>query len=182
MANIDIITPKERQIRKSIDEFVEIHGEIKARERSLQKLKNTIMTYAKVERAKRIAEGKSDESFKIEGLNKALTFVITDGGAAIPEDSYLSLLTEFGEVANDLLEVDIASVKFNPTVLMENLDEVIEALNTLPTEVISNLFLPPPRKIKKGATARVGQLIKEEEKILDFLEKSRNTVKLQPAS
>ncbi|MBX9767262.1 MAG: hypothetical protein K2X47_08330, partial [Bdellovibrionales bacterium] len=64
---------------------------------------------------------------------------------------------------------DFASIKFDAKVLEANYDAVVKALQTLPAEVLENLFKPMLMKARPGAAEGAKQYAKNPTELLEIL-------------
>ncbi len=166
-------------LKTKIDLFVATHREIKRAERELQKLKDEILAFAKEERAFRVTSGKEDRSFRIEGGKDTVTFVVTDSGAGIEPQDLLVIESEFGSGVRQLLELDLNSLRFNTEVLRPNFQQVARAFETLPQQILGDLFRQVSFTVAKGATSKIPKLTNDVQQVKAILERIRTTVKLQ---
>src|SRR5208282_4847758 len=91
-------------------------------------------------------------SFKVLGDETMVTYVVMDYSAGLSEEDVEEFAKNFGrEAAEDLIARDFSSIKFDAKVLDANYDAVVEALQTLPEDVLSNLFKPMLMKARPGA-------------------------------
>src|SRR5262249_21423676 len=140
-AQSDTITPP-KEIARHIDEFRAAQEQAKHFEGEATIHKDAVMAYGTQEFTKRLFNG-MDESFKILGEDGMVTYVSTEASAGQTEEDVSEIEREWGKAAAEELVVrDYGSIRFDGAVLEANYDAVVEALQTLPAEVLDNLFKP----------------------------------------
>lgn len=169
-------TPED--IAASIDTYVKIQKQIKELERQALEQKSSIASYSREVLACRISQNEKG-SFRLQGNEEAITFIMQDSGSGIGKKEYNEFLAAWGEeIAKATLETDIASIKFDPETLRDNLSLVLKAIGTLPPEIQKNLFKPTVKKVKRGITEILPQLVTENE-VGKLLSDLRYTTKIQ---
>ncbi len=164
----DTITPP-KEIAKAIDSFREVQDQYKHFEGEMTIYKDQILNYSTEEYAKRLQAG-MNSSFKILGEETMVTYVVMDSSAGLTEEDAAEFTQRWGKKAADELIVrDFGSIKFDASVLEANYDAVVEALQTLPEEVLSNLFKPMLMKARPGAAEAIKRFAKNPADIRDLL-------------
>lgn len=164
----DTLTPPE-EVAEAIDAFREAQDQMKHFEGEATIHKNTVLAYAESEYSKRLAHGKN-KSFKVLGDETMVTYVVMDASAGLTEEDVEDFAKNFGkEAAEDLITRDLGSLRFDPKVLEENYDAVVEALQTLPEEVMENLFKPMLMKARPGAAEGAKHYTKDPDELLEML-------------
>ena len=164
----DTLTPP-AEIAEAIDSFREAQDQYKHYEGEMTIYKDQILTYSTEQYAKRLLKGMNN-SFKILGDETTVTYVVMDASAGLTEEDVADFSSRWGEqAANDLIVRDFASIKFDPNVLEANYDAVVAALQTLPEEVLENLFKPMLMKAKPGAAEIAKKHAKSPEDMKDVL-------------
>ena len=80
------------------------------------------------------------------------TFVTMDSSAGLTDDDLEEIKGRWGEAAaEDLIEKDFRSIRFDAKVLAAHYDEVVAALSVLPGHILDHLFKPMLMKAKPGA-------------------------------
>ncbi len=168
----DTITPPQ-EIAGAIDAFREAQDQAKHFEGEMTIYKDQILAYSEEEFVKRLLNGK-DSSFKVLGDETMVTYVVMDAGAGLTEEDVEEFSKNWGkEAAEDLIVRDFASIKFDPKVLEANYDAVVEALQSLPEDVLSNLFKPMLMKARPGATEGAMRYSKKPDDLLEMLKALR---------
>ncbi|MGE4133770.1 MAG: hypothetical protein AB7F86_19185 [Bdellovibrionales bacterium] len=164
----DTLTPP-TEVAEAIDAFREAQDQAKHFEGEATIHKNTILAYTEEEYAKRLHSGKN-KSFKVLGEETMVTYVVMDASAGLTEEDVSEFAKNFGEeAAEDLIVRDLGSLRFDPKVLEENYDEVVEALQTLPPNVLENLFKPMLLKARPGAAEAAKHYAKTPEDLLEMV-------------
>ena len=157
----DTITPPE-EIREAIDLFRECQDQARHFEAESTYHKEKIMKYCEQEFAHRFATGRT-KSFKVLGEESMVTYVIQDMSAGLTSDEIEEFSQKWGErAANELIEKDYRSIRFNEKVLANHYDQVVEALQSLPENILSHLFKPMLMKAKEGALEKAKKFAKDE--------------------
>ena len=103
-----------------------------------------------------------------------VTYVVMDASAGLTDEDVEEFERNYGrEAAEDLIVRDYGSIRFDPKVLEENYDAVVEALNVLPSEVLENLFKPMLMKARPGAAEGAKRYAKKADDLLDILKSLR---------
>ncbi len=164
----DTLTPP-TEVAEAIDAFREAQDQAKHFEGEATIHKNTVLAYAEEEYAKRLNSGKN-KSFKLLGDETMVTYVVMDASAGLTEEDAEEFAKNFGkEAAEDLITQDYASLRFDAKVLEENYDEVVAALQTLPENVLENLFKPMLMKARSGAAEGAKHYTKDPDELLEML-------------
>lgn len=159
-ANDVVIPPPD--IQEAIDAFREDQAQAKHFEGEAAVQKNTISGFATEEYAKRLMHGQPG-SFKMQGLTSTVLYVVTDSSSGLTEEERDEFAKKWGKAAAEKLIVkDYGSVRFNADVLEAHYDEVVQALQVLPPEVLGNLFKPMMLKAAPEAQQLVRSLAKDE--------------------
>jgi hypothetical protein len=140
------------EVQAAVAEYKEAQEQMKHYEGLMNIHKDAILSFAKPYHAKKNFAG-CKKGFKILGKDESMTsYVAQDRGRSITEEEADAFEERFGEKAReDLIVVDYGSISFNAEVLEANYDAVVGALQTLPPEVLENLFKETPLKACKGA-------------------------------
>lgn len=168
----DTLSPP-KEIAQAIDAFREAQDQAKHFEGEATIQKDTILAYSEEEYVKRLLNGK-DQSFKVLGEETMVTYVVMDSGAGLTEEDVEEFSKAWGkEAAEDLIVRDFSSIKFDAKVLEANYDAVVEALQTLPEDVLENLFKPMLMKARPGAAEGAMRYAKEPDDLLQMLKALR---------
>jgi len=164
----DTLTPP-AEVAEAIDAFREAQDQAKHFEGEATIHKNTILAYSEEEYAKRLHSGKN-KSFKVLGDETMVTYVVMDASAGLTEEDAEEFAKNFGkEAAEDLIVRDYASLRFDAKVLEENYAEVVEALQTLPSDILDNLFKPMLMKARPGAAEAAKHYAKDADELLEII-------------
>jgi hypothetical protein len=174
----DTITPP-AEIAQAIDAFRDAQEQAKHFEGEATVQKDAINDYSLGEFAKRSLKGKN-HSFKLLGEQSMVTYVVMDASAGLTEEDVEAFKERWGEkAADDLIARDFASIRFDGEVLEANYEAVVEALQTLPKDVLENLFKPMLLKAKKGAVERAKNYAKSPQELRELIQqlKIRNYIR-----
>jgi hypothetical protein len=168
----DALSPP-AEIAQAIDSFREAQDQAKHFEGEATIYKDQILTYSEEEYVKRLLNGK-DASFKVLGEETMVTYVVMDAGAGLTDEDVEEFSKNWGkEAAEDLIVRDFASIKFDAKVLEANYDAVVEALQSLPEDVLENLFKPMLMKARPGAAEGAMRYGKKPDDLLEILKALR---------
>jgi hypothetical protein len=168
----DTITPPE-EIQKAIDSFREAQDQAKHFEGEMTIQKDVIVSYSEQEYCKRLVNGMND-SFKLLGEETMVTYVVMDAGAGLTDEDSEDFAKRWGKgAAEELIVRDYASIRFDGKVLEAHYDAVVAALQTLPEEVIENLFKPMLMKARPGAAEAAKRYAKTPEDLCELLKQLR---------
>lgn len=146
----DTLTPP-AEVAKAIDQFRAAQEQYKHFEGEMTIYKDQIMTYSTDEFSKRVLSGMGG-SFKLLGEETMVTYVVMDASAGLTDEDAAEFGARWGkEAAEELIVRDFGSIKFDAAVLEANYDQVVEALQVLPPNVLENLFKPMLMKAKPGS-------------------------------
>ncbi|MBY0470396.1 hypothetical protein K2X30_04445 [bacterium] len=164
----DTLTPP-AEVARAIDQFREAQDQAKHFEGEATIHKDVILNFTEKEYSKRLLNG-MNKSFKVLGDETMVTYVIMDASAGLTEEDAEDFAKAWGEeAAEDLIVRDYASVRFDGKVLEAHYDAVVEALQVLPEEVLSNLFKPMLMKARPGAAEGAKRYAKKSEDLRDLL-------------
>lgn len=164
----DTVTPP-KDVARHIDEFRAAQEQAKHFEGEATIHKDAVMAYSNAEFTKRLFNG-MDGSFKILGEESMVTYVSTEASAGLTEEDVAEVERQWGKHASEELIVrDYGSIRFDAAVLEANYEAVVEALQTLPPEVLDNLFRPMLMKAKPGAVELAKKYAKNPEQMQDML-------------
>jgi hypothetical protein len=168
----DTISPP-KEIAEAIDAFRECQDQAKHFEGEATIHKDMILSFSEEEYVKRLLNGK-DSSFKVLGEETMVTYVVVDGSAGLTEEDVEEFAKNWGkEAAEDLIVRDFGSIKFDAKVLEANYDAVVEALQTLPEDILENLFKPMLMKARPGAADSAMRYAKKPDDLLEMLKALR---------
>lgn len=164
----NVLTPPP-DVAEAIDAFRSAQDQAKFFEGEASVHKNTILNFATEEYAKRLYTGESG-GFKIQGVETMAMYVVQDASAGISEEDVEEFSERWGEkAAEDLIVRDFSSIRFNDAVLEANYDAVVKCLQTLPPDVLENLFKPMAMRAKPGASDLARRHVKSPEELRDIL-------------
>lgn len=168
----DTISPP-KEVAEAIDAFREAQDQAKHFEGEATIHKNTILSFSETEYVKRLLNGKN-ASFKVLGEETMVTYVVMDASAGLTDEDVEEFSKNYGKkAAEELIVRDYSSVKFDAKVLEANYDAVVEALQTLPADVLENLFKPMLMKAAPGAAEKAKQYAKKPDELLEMLKALR---------
>lgn len=164
----DTVTPPV-EIAQAIDSFRECQDQAKHFEGEATIHKDAIMAFAQDEYAKRAMRG-MDKSFKILGDETMVTFVIQDSSAGLTDEDVEEFAHKWGEdAAEELITRDLRSIRFDPNVLAANYEQIVEALQVLPEEILNNLFKPMLMMAQPGALEKAKKYAKTPDELLEII-------------
>lgn len=164
----DTLSPP-KEVAEAIDAFRECQDQAKHFEGEATIHKNVVLSYAEEEYVKRLTGGKNN-SFKVLGEETMVTYVVMDASAGLTDEDAEEFAKNYGQdAAEDLIVRDFGSIKFDASVLEANYDAVVKALQTLPPDVLENLFKPMLMKARPGAAEAAKQYAKNPEELLEIL-------------
>jgi hypothetical protein len=164
----DTISPP-AEIAAEIDAFREAQDQAKHFEGEATIHKNAILGFSEEHYVKRLLSGKN-KSFKVLGDETMVTYVVMDASAGLSEEDVEEFAKTYGrKAADDLIVRDFSSIKFDAKVLEANYDAVVEALQSLPEDVLENLFKPMLMKARPGAAETAKSYAKKPAELLEML-------------
>jgi hypothetical protein len=165
----DTLTPP-AEVAEAIDAFREAQEQAKHFEGEATVQKDIIVDYSRDQFTKRVLKGKKS-SFKILGEQSMVTYVVMDASAGITEEEKDAFAERWGKkAAEDLITRDLASIRFDGEVLEANYEKVVEALQTLPKDVLDNLFKPMLMKARPGSVEAAKQYAKTPEELKELIQ------------
>lgn len=168
----DTLTPPD-EVQTAIDSFREFQEQARHFEGEATVQKDLILDWANGEFAKRALSGMGD-SFKALGEESLVTYVVMDASAGLTEEDVSEFASNWGEkAAEELIERDYASVRFEGKVLEAHYDKIVEALQVLPPEVLEGLFKPMLMRARRGAVEKAKKYAKTPEKLQEMLKQLR---------
>jgi hypothetical protein len=174
----DTITPP-KAVAEAIDEFRNAQDQAKHFEGEMTIHKEAVLKFAQKEYAKRLLNGLRS-SFKILGNESMVTYITTVSSAGLTDDDLASIEERWGKkAAEELVVRDYASIRFDPQVLEANYDQIVEALQTLPEDILENLFKPMLMKASPQAVEMAKKYAKDAEEVDELLQqlKIKNYIK-----
>lgn len=164
----DTVSPP-AEVARAIDAFRECQDQARHFEGEATIHKDTIMPFAQEEYAKRATKG-MNKSFKILGDETMVTFVIQDSSAGLTDEDVQEFANRWGEeAAEELITRDLRSIRFDPNVLAANYEQIVEALQVLPEEILDNLFKPMLMMAEPGALEKAKRYAKTPEELLEII-------------
>jgi hypothetical protein len=164
----NVLVPPQ-DVAEAVDAFREAQDQAAHFEGEATVHKNRILDFAQEEYAKRLYAG-SEKGFKVQGIETIAMYVVQDSSAGLSEEDVEAFSERFGKKAADELIVrDFASIRFNDKVLEANYDAVVDALQTLPAEILDNLFKPMAMKARPGAAEKAREHVKNADGLREIL-------------
>jgi hypothetical protein len=156
----DNILQVPQEVAEAIDAFREAQDQAKFFEGEATVHKNTVLNYCQDEYAKRLYSGMGT-GFKVQGVETIAMYVVQDSSAGLSEEDAEAFSERWGKkAAEELITQDYGSIRFNEKVLEAHYDEVVKALETLPPEILENLFKPMALKAKPHAAENARRFTK----------------------
>ncbi len=165
----DNILPAPDHVAEAVDAFREAQDQAKFFEGEATVHKNQVLNFCQDEYAKRLFSG-MDDGFKVQGIETIAMYVVQDSSAGLSEEDLEEFTARWGKkAAEELITRDYSSIRFNDKVLEAHYDEVVAALQTLPEEILENLFKPMAMKAKTGAAGTARKFVKSPEELKEIL-------------
>lgn len=157
------------EVSEAVDAFRSAQDQAKFFEGEATVHKNTVLNFAAEEFSKRLYNGEGS-GFKIQGIESMAMYVVQDASASLSEEDVEEFADRWGrKAAEELITRDYASIRFNDAVLEANYDAVVKALQTLPPEVLDNLFKPMAMKARGGAAEMARRHVKNPEELREIM-------------
>lgn len=157
------------QLREAIDQFRDAQEQAKHHEAQATALKDSILSFARDLYSQRARSGLPG-SFKINGDEAMVTYVVMDKSAGLTEEDLDLIRERWGDkAAEDLVVRDFRSIRFDPQVLEANYDQVVAALQTLPEEVLESLFKPMLMKAVPHAMEKLGKYAADSQQLAELI-------------
>lgn len=167
------------EIKEAIDNFREKQEQAKHFEGEATIYKDSVLNYCQAEYSKKAVKGQTS-SFKVIGSEAMVHYVVQNSSAGLTEEEFFEFEQQWGEkAANELITRDFASIKFEPKVLEQHYDQIVDALQVLPEEILDNLFKPMLMKAAPGALEKLANFTKSSEDFLELMKqlKIKNYIK-----
>jgi hypothetical protein len=174
----DTVTPP-AEVAEAIDRFRDCQEQARHFEGEATVAKDKVQTFCQAELTRRLQSGIGG-SFKVLGDETMVTYVVTDSSAGLSEEDAEEFKNKWGkDAAEELIVRDFQSIRFDPAVLEANYDQVVEALQALPEEVLDRLFKPMLMKAAPGAVATGKKYAKAPEDLQEMIKdlKIKNYIK-----
>lgn len=164
----NVLTPP-TDVAEAVDAFRSAQDQAKFFEGEATVHKNTVLDYASTEYARRLFAGE-DGGFKVQGIETMAMYVVQDASAGLSEEDVEEFATRWGrKAAEELIVRDFGSIRFNEAVLEANYEAVVAALQTLPPDVLDNLFKPMAMKARGGAAQAARRHVKGADELHEIL-------------
>jgi len=139
------VTPSDASIKDAVDEFKKIKAEIKNLEGQLAGTSAVLSTFGRAQFAERHMNGQASGTgnFIIDGHTDTVSFQYQNAGSGLADEDFQAFATAHGEkAAQELLRLDLGSIKLNSDTISKPgvMDMVVNALQSLPPEILENLF------------------------------------------
>ena len=163
------LTPPD-EIKQAIDAFRQCQDQAKHFEGEGTVHKDVVLEYCQEEYSKRVFNGQ-DKTFKVLGDETMISYVIMDSSAGLADEDLEAIKERWGEeAAEELVDRDVRSIRFDPKVLEANYDAVVSALQTLDPDVLENLFKPMLMKAKSGAIEKAKKYAQTPEELKEIMD------------
>ena len=164
----DTLTPPD-EVAKAIDAFRECQEQAKHFEGEATIHKDAVLRYARESYSQRVFKGQIS-SFKVMGQEALVTFVAMDSSAGLTDEDVAIIDQRWGsDAASEPVERDFRSLRFDAKVLEANFDQVVNALQKLPEDVLDNLFKPMLMKATEHAVEKAKRYAKTPEDMEEML-------------
>jgi hypothetical protein len=168
----DTVSPP-AAVAKAIDAFRECQEQAKHFEAEATLHKDQILDFAEGEFTKRAMNG-LNKSFKVLGDETMVTYVVMDASSGLTDDDVEEFSRRWGRAAaEELIVRDFASIRFDGAVLEANYDAVVKALQSLPEDVVQNLFKPMLMKARPGAVEAAKRYAKNPDDLRELIKQLR---------
>lgn len=162
---LDHVNSADEITKAAVDEYKRIAGELKRLEGEQAAHKAVVEGYARKTFCERQVTNTSG-NFYVDGNVDAVMFQAQNANGAIAADGYAVLVEEFGQgAADELLELDPASVKFNSDKLKEPgvMEKFVQALQVLPPDILGDIFTPATYKVTEDVFVKMRKYAKTPE-------------------
>lgn len=168
-SHIDEALTPPAAIAQAIDEFRELQEQAKHFEGEANLHKDAVSQFCLDQHVLRVQRGQV-ASFKVMGRETMITYVVMDSSAGLTEEDSEQIVARWGsKAAEELIERDFKSIRFNDKVLEAHYDKVVDALQSLPEEILDNLFKPMLLKVKPNAAANCRKFAKDQADLKDLI-------------
>jgi len=151
------------EIKFSVDEYKKLDGQIKVLEGEKAGHKSILEAFARDTYATRQVAEKSG-NFAILGDSSHVTYIVQDASGGMTQVEYDEFASQHGKkAAESLLALNKASVKFDVKTLEEPgvMQQVVDALNTLPPDLLERLFTPAYYGVVEDVTIKARKFAKD---------------------
>lgn len=156
---------------KAVDEYAKIHKEIKLLEGKQESFKNTVVSEAKAQFAKRHIDGQSG-NLKILGESDSVTFIAQNAGSMLTAEDLEVISEKFGEkTMAALTETDYGSLKFQGDFIKSesNQKKLFEVLSKgFKKEELEQMFLPIASKVVDNVIDEAVKHVKTADSLADL--------------
>lgn len=177
-STVDTVTPPDG-IQKAIDLFRDNQEQAKHFEGEATVYKDKILSYSIEEYSKRVLKSKA-KTFKLLGHESIVNYIVQDSSAGLSEDDWEEFVDRWGKkAAEELICKDYSSLRFDAHVLESHYEQVVEALQVLPEDVIERLFKPMLMKAVPGAVEKSKKFVKSADELTEMMKqlKIKNYIK-----
>ena len=178
---LDHVKAPTPDVAQAVDDYKKLSAQIKSLEGELARSKGVLEQFGRLTFAQRQTRNHGG-NFYIDGNEDTVSFQYQNASSALAGDDYQAFVSRRGEeAANALLEINVASVKFDPKTLEEPgvMDQVVTALQALPEELLERLFTPATYGVVDEVFVRARPFAKTPEEYAALMHdlKVRNYVK-----
>ena len=111
------------------------------------------------------------DNIKLNGSESSATYIVQNYSSGLTEEEVTEISEVFDdEVVDALIEVDYASLKFDPETLTENYDAILGALQTLDNSILATLFKPMFKKAVPNALQKATKYAKNEDELAQLID------------
>lgn len=175
---VDTVTPP-AEIQRAVDLFRENQEQAKHFEGEATVYKDRIVAFSLEEYCKRAWKGQS-KSFKLLGHETIVNYIIQDSSAGLTEEDFEEFQERWGKkAAEEMIVKDYASIRLNGQVLADHYEEIVEALQVLPKDILNQLFKPMLMKAAPNAIEKAKKYTKTAHELGEMIKhlKVKNYIK-----
>jgi len=168
-SKLDVVDPQDDQVKKAVDEFIEISGEIKNLEGQLAGPKEMLNQYGQTQFAQRQFSGRTG-NFRILGENTSCQYQVQERSRHLDDDALDQFAETYSDNGRNLFETDLGSVRFNADFLKQDgvYEKLIKALQPLGPEFLQELLIPAGYKVTKGSITNAAKLAETEDQLAEM--------------
>lgn len=177
-SKVDAVKPP-AEIQRDVDRFRENQEQAKTFEAQATVYKDRIVAFALEKYSERVMKGQT-KSFKIPGHETIVNYIIQDSSAGLTEEDMEEFENRWGKKATeDMIVKDYSSIRLNGQVLAEHYEEIVGALQTLPGDILGQLFKPMLMKATPNAVEKAKKYTKTAHELAEMIKqlKIKNYIK-----
>jgi len=170
------VKPDDAALRGMVDKYKKLKEEVEYLESELKEAASELKSYGLSTFAERRMEG-IEGNFKIQGDTEQVGYIVMDKASFIDPEAIEELQEKYGDEFAELIQVDKSTVKFNQSFLSDasNMERLVEALQPLGEDFLSQLFTAAQCKACKGAVNKAVMLADNPQQLEEMISDLRIT-------